>query len=386
LNHLVLRNIYKRYGTRADAPYAVNDLSLEIPKGAFVGILGPSGCGKSTTLRMVAGLEEITAGELEIGGRRCNDTLPKDRGVGLAFEEYALYPPLTVYDNIAFCLRAKKIPKQEVDQRVRAMAAIMKVDELLREKVDGLSGGQKQRVNIARALVRNPEILLLDEPLSHLDQKMRQSLRREIKKLHNEIKCTTILVTHDQMEALSLADYIAVMDRGVLQQFGTPKEIYEEPANVFVADFIGEPPMNLLTVTAKEQREVGKIFEMEDGSHIRMPKGYGDKTEPGQQYIMGIRPTNVQITRENDWDWECRVDVFENLGEERMISISIRDKFFTIVTQEKVRYQKGDRICVKLDPDRVYLFDKDTGKRIGKGEDYGKNLQPKRTGGNCTEP
>lgn len=386
MNHLVLRNIYKRYGTRADAPYAVNDLSLEIPKGAFVGILGPSGCGKSTTLRMVAGLEEITAGELEIGGRRCNDTLPKDRGVGLAFEEYALYPPLTVYDNIAFCLRAKKIPKQEVDQRVRAMAAIMKVDELLREKVDGLSGGQKQRVNIARALVRNPEILLLDEPLSHLDQKMRQSLRREIKKLHNEIKCTTILVTHDQMEALSLADYIAVMDRGVLQQFGTPKEIYEEPANVFVADFIGEPPMNLLTVTAKEQREVGKIFEMEDGSHIRMPKGYGDKTEPGQQYIMGIRPTNVQITRENDWDWECRVDVFENLGEERMISISIRDKFFTIVTQEKVRYQKGDRICVKLDPDRVYLFDKDTGKRIGKGEDYGKNLQPKRTGGNCTEP
>ena len=385
MNHLVLKHIYKKYSNGADAPYAVKDLSLEIPEGSFVGILGPSGCGKSTTLRMVAGLEEITAGELEIAGKKCNHIPSKDRGVGLAFEEYALYPPLTVYDNIAFCLRAKKVPRAEVDQRVRAIAATMKVEELLKEKVGSLSGGQKQRVNIARALVRNPKILLLDEPLSHLDQKMRQILRREIKKLHNEIKCTTILVTHDQMEALSQADYSAVMDQGVLKQFGTPKEIYDEPANVFVADFIGEPPMNLLTVTAKTKGDGTAFFEMEDGSCIRIPKKLQRNIEDKGRYIMGIRPTDMGLTDSRDFDWKCDVDVFEDLGEERTISIRIREDFCTMVTQETQKYKKGDRIYVKLNPERVYLFDRETGERIGKGGHYGKDLQPQRAGGNCVE-
>lgn len=366
MSGLVLKNIFKKYGNvEDDVPYAVKDLSLEIPDGSFVGILGPSGCGKSTTLRMIAGLEEITAGELWIGDKISTGIPPKDRGIGLAFEEYALYPPLTVYDNIAFCLRAKKMKKDEIDRRVREIARLMKVDDLLKEKVGGLSGGQKQRVNIARALVRNPKVLLLDEPLSHLDQKMRQDLRREIKRLHNEIKCTTIIVTHDQMEALSLADYIAVMDLGVLQQFGTAREIYDDPANVFVAGFIGEPPMNLLSVTVKKQGESG-YFVLDDQTRIKIPNEILEIVEDNVRYTMGVRPTNITITEGADYDWECRVDVFENLGEERMISININNSFFTIVTEAAVSLVPGDTIRIKFHPEHLYLFDSENGKRIRK--------------------
>lgn len=370
---LKLRNLYKMYDQggrkkkkegKPNQTYAVNDLTLEIEDGTFLGILGPSGCGKSTTLRMIAGLETITKGEIAIGENVINDTHPKDRGIGLAFEDYALYPPLSVYDNIAFCLRAKGAPKESIDKEVREIAQIMKVENLLEEKVGSLSGGQKQRVNIARALVRKPKILLLDEPLSHLDGKMRQILRGEIKRLHNEIKCTTILVTHDQMEALSLADHIAIMKLGVLQQFGTPDDIYNNPANIFVADFIGEPPMNLLPVTVKKGKGEKLAFMFEDGTKINAPAKFYPVIEDGQQFIMGIRPTSIHLTKDEDWDGEFTVDVFENLGDERIISISIGESFLTIVMEEMLVFEKGDKITVKMEENLLYLFDKETGERI----------------------
>ncbi|MDD3214649.1 MAG: ABC transporter ATP-binding protein, partial [Eubacteriales bacterium] len=270
---LVLENVFKRYDNtgkrKQNNTFAVNNLSFSCKNGEFLGILGPSGCGKSTTLRMIAGLEKITAGDIFIGDTRINELLPKDRNIGLAFEDYALYPPLTVYDNLAFNLRARKVPKAKIKEIIYSIAPLLKVDDLLTMKPQALSGGQKQRVNIARAIVRKPGLLLLDEPLSHLDGKMRQQLRYEIKRMHHEIKCTTIIVTHDQLEAMSLADRIAIMDMGVLQQIGTPLEVYDDPANVFVAGFIGEPPMNLLHSVI--QKTAGGYCFTFPGSDLRIP-------------------------------------------------------------------------------------------------------------------
>ena len=370
--NLILKNLYKRY-ENADKkkkkdktvnPFAVNDLNLEMPQGAFISILGPSGCGKSTTLRMIAGLEEITDGQILVGDKDIGKLPPKDRDIGLAFEDYALYPPLTVYENIAFCLRAKKTPEAEIDQRVREIAATMKVDELLDSKVKGLSGGQKQRVNIARALVRHPKVLLLDEPLSHLDGKMRQVLRGEIKRLHNEIKCTTILVTHDQIEAISLADYIAIMKLGVLQQFGTPEQIYNDPANEFVAGFIGEPPMNLLKVKIVEHERYKLAFELENGGHIRVPNRFFNTVKVGDSYTLGIRPTSIQIVDDEDYDANLEVGLYEFLGEERSVGIKINESLLNIVYNDRRRFQPGDRIRVKFNHDLLYIFDAETGERV----------------------
>ena len=357
--NVIIKDVVKTYGDFN----AVDHISLEMKEGELFTLLGPSGCGKSTTLRMIAGLEEITKGEIAIGDMVINDIHPKERKIGLAFEDYALYPPLSVYNNIAFCLKANKVDKKEIDQRVRKIAKIMKVEELLDAKVEGLSGGQKQRVNIARALVRNPRILLLDEPLSHLDGKMRQILRGEIKRLHKEIKCTTILVTHDQMEALSLADHIAIMKLGVLQQYGTPDEIYNDPVNIFVADFIGEPPMNLLPVTV-QKADGGFCFLLLDGTRIKAPAKFHSILEDGQQYTMGIRPTSIVIADEKDYDAQFTVDVFENLGDERIISIRILEDFLTIVIEDMLVFQKGSRIYVKMKEDLLYLFDRETGERV----------------------
>lgn len=374
---LRLNHVYKMYENTAKKKrkaaslkqdnYAVKDLSLVIPNGEFIGILGPSGCGKSTTLRMIAGLEEITKGEIQIGNQDISRLHPKDRGIGLAFEDYALYPPLSVYDNIAFCLKAHKLPKEEVRKRVLEIAGIMKVETLLEEKVSALSGGQKQRVNIARALVRNPDILLLDEPLSHLDGKMRQILRGEIKRLHKMIGCTTILVTHDQMEAMSLADRIAIMKLGVLQQYGTPEEIYNDPVNLFVADFIGEPPMNLLTVRVQRKGET-PVFVLKNQETIKVPRKFYPVIKDGEEYIIGIRPTNIEIVNGETYDALLEVDVFENLGEEKIISIRIEDTFLTIVAEETEVLEKGDKIRIKMKEDRFYLFDKTTGMRIREPE------------------
>lgn len=367
---LRLKNVFKRYDNTGKKrnpanDFAVNDLSFTCADGEFVGILGPSGCGKSTTLRMIAGLERITAGDIYIGDVRINNLLPKDRNIGLAFEDYALYPPLTVYDNLAFNLRAKKTPPDQIKSAIDRIAPLLKVDDLLQMKPLALSGGQKQRVNIARAIVRRPGLLLLDEPLSHLDGKMRQQLRYEIKRMHHEIQCTTIIVTHDQMEAMSLADRILIMDQGRLQQMGTPLEVYDDPANVFVAGFIGEPPMNLLHCVI-DKSPGGYVFTF-PGSELRVPVPgrYEGVVRSGMHLTLGVRPVDVLIDRiDAGAGTPIPVSVYENLGDERRLGVRVGDGLLNLTTSEPIYYERGDIVRLKFNAERTHLFDLNTGERI----------------------
>jgi multiple sugar transport system ATP-binding protein len=369
---LRLEHIYKRYDDMEKGlfkkkkinDFAVKDLSFEIPDRTFVGILGPSGCGKSTTLRMISGLEKITQGDMYIDNIRINDLLPKDRGIGLAFEDYALYPPLSVYDNLAFNLRAKKTPDAEIKKAIEKIAPMMRIEELLKMKPSALSGGQKQRVNIARALVRQPGILLLDEPLSHLDGKMRQTLRHEIKRMHREIECTTIIVTHDQIEAMSLADTIIIMKDGVLQQMGTPMEVYDRPVNEFVAGFIGEPPMNLLPSTIVK-KESGFYFTF-DGSdlQVKVPERYNEALADGRKVTLGVRPMDVWITDDENASSPIPVAVYENFGDERRVSVRVGDSLLNLVTANDIFFKQGDIIHLEFHSDKTHLFDLDTGVAI----------------------
>lgn len=365
---LVLKNVFKRYENskkkKIKNDFAVNDFSLECNDGEFIGILGPSGCGKTTSLRMIAGLEDITGGEIFIGDRLVNNVHPKDRNIGLAFEDYALYPPLNVYENIAFNLRAKKVKEEEIKKEINKIAPLLKVDELLNQMPVSLSGGQKQRVNIARAIVRKPQLLLLDEPLSHLDGKMRQILRTEIKRLHKEIKCTTIIVTHDQLEAMSLADRIAIMKDGRLQQFGTPLDVYDNPVNEFVAGFIGEPPMNLITV--KILKVNGEFFFEFPGGELRIsvPERYYPVVNEGMTVRLGVRPMDVLIGNEQSKGSPIKVAVFENLGEERRIGVRVGDELLTMITTDERRYNQGEIIRLEVKAEKTHLFDIETGERI----------------------
>lgn len=355
----------RRVASVHNITYAVNDFSLQCPDGEFVGILGPSGCGKTTSLRMVAGLEDITKGQILIGDRVVNDLHPKDRDIGLAFEDYALYPPLNVFENIAFNLRAKKLPQDEIRKRVMEIAPLMKVDDLLDHKPAGLSGGQKQRVNIARALVRKPSVLLLDEPLSHLDGKMRQILRTEIKRIHTQIKCTTILVTHDQLEAMSLSDKIAIMRDGRLQQFGTPLDVYDNPVNVFVAGFIGEPPMNLHKVGIAGDSQDRWFSFGNSGIKIRVPSKYNEAVRPGDEVILGVRPTDVLITPDDSKATEVPIAVFENLGDEKRISIEVGpEEYLTLITEDEKRYRRGDAIKLTFRETKTHIFNTKSGDKI----------------------
>ena len=366
-----LNNICKRYDVqnkifhkKAVNGFAVKNLSFSCEDGEFIGILGPSGCGKSTTLRMIAGLEKITGGDIYIDDVRINDLLPKDRNIGLAFEDYALYPPLSVYENLAFNMRAKKISSDEIKKSIDYVAPLLKVDDLLDMKPPALSGGQKQRVNIARAIVRRPGLLLLDEPLSHLDGKMRQTLRQEIKRMHHEIKCTTIIVTHDQMEAMSLADRIVIMKDGELQQMGTPLEIYDDPENVFVAGFIGEPPMNLLSsVIVKAE---GHFLFTFGGSDIRIevPALYKNVVRDGMRVTLGVRPVDVLIADEQMEGTPVPVAVYEDLGDERRVSVRVGETLLNLTTNRDIHYEKNQIIQLVFHPERTHLFDPETGKRI----------------------
>lgn len=371
---LILKNVYKRYDgqkkkmfkkkKKKENDFAVNDVSYECQDGEFIGILGPSGCGKSTTLRMVAGLEKITAGEIYIGDVLINDLQPKDRNIGLAFEDYALYPPLSIYENLAFNMRAKKKKEDEIKKAIEYVAPLMKIDDLLDMKPSALSGGQKQRVNIARAIVRRPGLLLLDEPLSHLDGKMRQQLRQEIKRMHHEIKCTTIIVTHDQMEAMSLADRIVIMKEGEIQQIGTPLEVYDDPANEFVAGFIGEPPMNLMPSVIEKQGD--KYMFTFEGSELQVevPKRYNKVVKDKMKVILGVRPVDVLIAEEEVSSTPVPVAVYENLGDERRISVRVGEMLLSITTPEDVYYETGQNVQLVFHEERTHLFDPETGGRI----------------------
>ncbi len=366
---LTLKNLFKRYENsgkkkRTVNSFAVNDLTLECHDGEFIAMLGPSGCGKTTTLRMIAGLEDITQGDIFIGDRLVNQVQPKDRRIGLAFEDYALYPPLSVYNNIAFNLRAKGLPMVEIDQRVREIASLLKVEDLLDMMPVKLSGGQKQRVNIARAIVRRPELLLMDEPLSHLDGKMRQAMRTEIKRLHNEIQCTSVYVTHDQLEAMSLADRIAIMDLGVLQQFATPIEVYDDPANEFVAAFIGEPPMNILKT--KIIKHEGDFFFTFEGSDLRIlvPRRYYSKVHDGFVVKMGVRPMDLFIGGESSKGTPERVAMYENLGDEGRVGVRVGENLLMLILTDERRFSRGDIVRLEVNGEKTHLFDVENGERI----------------------
>ncbi len=361
---VTLKNIYKVY---PGGVTAVSDFNIDIADKEFIVLVGPSGCGKSTTLRMVAGLEEITEGELYIGDKLMNDVAPKDRDIAMVFQNYALYPHMTVYDNMAFGLKLRKTPKAEIDRRVKEAARILDIEHLLNRKPKALSGGQRQRVALGRAIVREPKVFLMDEPLSNLDAKLRVQMRTEITKLHNRLQTTFIYVTHDQTEAMTMGTRIVVMKDGFVQQIDTPQNLYDHPVNLFVAGFIGSPQMNFIDVTlVKEGDDVFAVFE---DNKIKIPEGkvkqFKDPSYIGKEVIMGIRPEDMHdeeifLQSATDSTVKAYVDVVELMGSETYLYLSISGRNVVARVDPRSTARSGDTIRIALDPNRLHFFDKDT--------------------------
>src|SRR5574342_576307 len=319
---VVLKDLNKKY----DEVHAVKDVNLTIRDKEFMVLVGPSGCGKTTTLRMVAGLREITAGEISIGDRVVNDLPPKDRDIAMVFQNYALYPHMSVYDNMAFGLKMRKFPKDEIARRVGDAAEILGIHDLLKRKPRQLSGGQRQRVAVGRAIVRHPQVFLFDEPLSNLDAKLRVQMRVELKRLHERLETTAIYVTHDQVEAMTLGSRVVVMKDGWVQQVGEPMEIYAKPQNKFVAGFIGSPSMNFIPVTLTDGS--GALFAEAPGIKIRVPAGYAQSmmSYKGQSVTLGVRPEDLRVgtsADSADLSFEATVEVVEPLGAEILLNTSV---------------------------------------------------------------
>ncbi len=375
---LSLRNIYKKY---PGGVVAVSDFNLEIKDKEFVILVGPSGCGKSTTLRMVAGLEEITSGELYIGDRLVNDVAPKDRDIAMVFQNYALYPHMTVFDNMAFGLKLRKTAKDEIKRRVEEAARILDIEHLLERKPKALSGGQRQRVALGRAIVREPKVFLLDEPLSNLDAKLRAQMRTEITKLHQRLGTTFIYVTHDQTEAMTMGTRIIVMKDGFVQQVDAPQKLYDFPCNLFVAGFIGSPQMNF--IEAKLLEENGKFF-LEFGSEdtktragvkykILLPesKNKNDCLKPyvDKEVIFGIRPEHVHnepelLEKTPEGIVEANVEVTELMGAETYLYMNCEGQAINARVDPSSTARAGDEIKIAIDPAKIHIFDKDTEKTI----------------------
>ena len=358
---LSLKNIYKKYD---NGFCAVTDFNLEVADKEFVVFVGPSGCGKSTTLRMIAGLEDITEGEFYIGDRLVNDVEPKDRDIAMVFQSYALYPHMTVFDNMAFALKLRKVPKEEIKAKVEEAAKILGLEELLDRKPKALSGGQRQRVALGRAIVRSPKVFLMDEPLSNLDAKLRSNMRAEIIKIHNTLGATTIYVTHDQTEAMTMADRIVVMKKGVVQQVGSPKDIYDHPKNLFVAGFIGAPTMNFMRGKVSEGNFVTK-----GGGEIEIPVGYYEKLKElgyeGKEVVLGIRPENISndplvLETYSHAKITSKVIVAELLGSEYIVHTDLNGESIKAIVHSRLNIKMGDELTFALDMNRAHFFDVDT--------------------------
>lgn len=360
-----LEHVYKTYRSKGKSVEAVRDLNLVIHEGEFMVLLGPSGCGKTTTLRMIVGLEEISRGRLFIGERLANDLTPQERNVAMAFETYALYNHLSVQENLLFPLKARKVPRDEQAMRLEKIADMLEIQDILQSKPMRLSGGQQQRVSLGRALIRTPDVFLLDEPLSHLDVTLRIATRNRIKRLHAELGTTMIHVTHDQLEAIALADRIAVMNFAELQQVGTPRELIDEPVNLFVAGFVGEPAINLLPGTIVVEDD---MMHVDCGERIRfkLNSAYRHAVSAGshKEVIVGIRPHDLLICPEGESDLSGQVEVSEFLGEQKQVTFSINDFSLSSVLPPEVGVAGGQPIHFRVHPERLHLFDKNTEQRL----------------------
>lgn len=362
MSFVSLKNVNKQY--KGNDKKSVTDFNLNIEKGEFIAFVGPSGCGKSTTLRMIAGFEDVTEGSIEIDGQVVNNLLPRDRGIAMVFQNYALYPHMTVEKNIAFGLKNIKTPKEEIDKKVDWAVDILGLEEYRKRKPKNLSGGQRQRVALGRAIVRNQKVFLMDEPLSNLDAKLRVSMRNEITKLHRELGATTIYVTHDQIEAMTMADRIVVMKDGVIQQIGSPIKLYDEPVNKFVAGFIGSPHMNFIEVNITDN-----IVEFKDGNKIHLSKGVRDRLQKSGKMILGIRGEDIKFDFLNmnlrkDDILHSTVTNVEVMGNENNIYFSLGDE--TVVARASKYDLKniGEKIEFVIDTNRLHFFDVETGENI----------------------
>ena len=361
---LSLKNICKVYSNGFEA---VKDFNLEVEDKEFIIFVGPSGCGKSTTLRMIAGLEEISSGELIIDGKLMNDVEPKDRDIAMVFQNYALYPHMTVFDNMAFGLKLRKVPKDEIKAKVEEAARILDLEKLLDRKPKALSGGQRQRVAMGRAIVRNPKVFLMDEPLSNLDAKLRVQMRSEIASLHNRLGATIIYVTHDQTEAMTLGTRIVVLKDGVIMQVDSPQKLYNEPNNLFVAGFIGSPQMNFIDAKCTIQ---GDKATLTFGDYsVVLPDYKAKKLEEGgyngKTVVMGIRPedigdSQIEIEAHKDAVFETDVTGYELLGSEVLLYFNVAGTAMTAKVDSRTTARMGDHITLAIDPEKIHCFDKET--------------------------
>ena len=364
-----LKHIYKKY---PGGVTAVSDFNLEIKDKEFLVLVGPSGCGKSTTLRMIAGLEEITEGELRIGDRLVNDVAPKDRKIAMVFQNYALYPHMSVFENMAFGLKLSKVPKDVIKKKVEEAARILDITHLLDRKPKQMSGGQKQRVALGRAIVRNPKVFLLDEPLSNLDAKLRATMRTELTKLHQRVQTTFVYVTHDQVEAMTMATRIVVMKDGLIQQVDTPQTLYDKPVNIFVAGFIGTPQMNFINGVLEKKGE-DLMFRFEENYTINLgpEKAKAEELQDyiGKEVVLGIRPEGLHDDALNletykDSILDAYVDVTELMGAEIYLYLKIGESNLISRVSSRSQSKAGDTVKIAFDTSRIHIFDKDTERCI----------------------
>ena len=364
---IVIKDMKKEY---PNGFVAIEGMNLDIPDKEFVVLVGPSGCAKSTTLKMIAGLEEISAGEMYIGDRLVNDVAPKDREIAMVFQSYALYPHMTIYDNIAFGLKMRKMPKDEIDVMVKDAAELLGITELLERKPKQLSGGQRQRVALGRAIVRKPEVSLFDEPLSNLDAKLRVKMRMELKRLHQRLKTTVVYVTHDQVEAMTMGSTIVVLKLGIIQQVGSPLDLYNKPSNKFVAGFIGSPSMNFIDCSITEEN--GSMYVQTDSFKLQMPedKVAAVQAHGGRDFVFGIRPEDIRMKREKKEDFfadflTADITVVEPLGKENYVDLSVGSNELMAIIGGEAPLEPGSAIDLTFNMDKMHLFESDAeGKSI----------------------
>ncbi len=361
MGHLQLVNLSKRFNDVT----AVDNVNLEVNDGEFVVMVGPSGCGKSTTLRMIAGLESISDGDLLLNTTKLNDVHSSERNMAMVFQSYALYPHMSVYENIAFGMKVRKTPKHEIKEKVMQAAKILQLEPLLDRKPKELSGGQNQRVALGRAIVRDPEVFLMDEPLSNLDAKLRTHMRTEIKELQRKLNATMVYVTHDQVEAMTMGDKIVVMNQGQVQQIGSPIDLYNKPMNRFVGEFIGSPPMNFIEGTVVEENEELRLKLEQYSILLSKERGIPLRKYIGKALLMGMRAEDIYIAEENETVvYEFPVINVEVLGGESLIFFHMNNKTWIAKLYGQYLFANGDKIKLKLQPSKIQLFDKETEQRL----------------------